>query len=78
MLSFDSVKNRDCQRVTRRAMLQIGTLAGLGVSLPMALHERAVAAPNSKEVNCILIWTRGGTSHHDTFDPKPNAPVSVR
>jgi hypothetical protein len=29
-------------------------------------------------VNCILIWTRGGTSHHDTFDPKPDAPVSVK
>ena len=25
-----------------------------------------------------MIWTRGGTSHHDTFDPKPNAPASVR
>ena len=24
------------------------------------------------------IWTRGGTSHHDTFDPKPDAPASVR
>jgi hypothetical protein len=29
-------------------------------------------------VNCILIWTQGGTSHHDTFDPQPEAPVSVR
>jgi hypothetical protein len=26
----------------------------------------------------ILIWTRGGTSHHGTFDPKPDASVSVR
>ena len=25
-----------------------------------------------------MIWTRGGTSHHDTFDPKPDAPASVR
>ncbi len=25
-----------------------------------------------------MIWTHGGTSHHDTLDPKPNAPVSVR
>ncbi|WP_077027002.1 DUF1501 domain-containing protein [Fuerstiella marisgermanici] len=29
-------------------------------------------------MNCILVWTRGGTSHHDTFDPKPNAPTSVK
>src|SRR5205085_371486 len=27
---------------------------------------------------CILIWTNGGTSHHDTFDPKPDAPAVVR
>ena len=25
-----------------------------------------------------MIWTHGGTSHHDTLDPKPNAPASVR
>lgn len=29
-------------------------------------------------MNCIVIWTQGGTSHHDTFDPKPEAPVSVK
>jgi hypothetical protein len=31
-----------------------------------------------RDTNCILIWTQGGTSHHDTFDPKPDAPISVR
>ena len=36
------------------------------------------AATKPKDFNCILIWTHGGTSHHDTLDPKPNAPVSVR
>ncbi|MFT5522201.1 MAG: hypothetical protein ACI9G1_005064 [Pirellulaceae bacterium] len=78
MLSFDLVKNRDCQRVTRRAALQVGVLAGLGVSLPMALQQQSLGAGASRDMNCILIWTRGGTSHHDTFDPKPHAPVSVR
>jgi hypothetical protein len=78
MLDFDSVKNRDCQRVTRRVALQIGALAGFGVTLPLALQQQSLAAAGSKEMNCILIWTRGGTSHHDTFDPKPAAPVSVR
>jgi hypothetical protein len=29
-------------------------------------------------VNCIFIWTQGGTSHHDTFDPKPLASDGVR
>ena len=33
---------------------------------------------NSSEIHCILIWTQGGTSHHDTFDPKPQAPINVK
>lgn len=72
--------SRDCQGLHRRSFLQIGTLAGLGLSLPALFNgRRAAASPApAKDVNCILIWTQGGTSHHDTFDPKPNAPVSVR
>lgn len=66
MLSFSSL--------SRRSLLQIGALTGLGVGLPDWLRARE----RGRDVNCILIWTRGGTSHHDTFDPKPDAPVSVR
>src|SRR5205814_8159261 len=47
---------------------------GLGLSLPKLL----AASGKKKDVSCILIWTLGGTSHHDTFDPKPDAPASVR
>ncbi|HVX09775.1 MAG TPA: DUF1501 domain-containing protein [Pirellulales bacterium] len=69
----------DCEGLHRREFLQLGTLAGLGLSLPTLLSGRAAANPAApKDVNCILIWTQGGTSHHDTFDPKPDAPVSVR
>jgi hypothetical protein len=81
MLSFFSRNDRTCEGVSRRHFLQIGGLASLGLSLPTLLAaKRAVAAEKgtSTDVNCILIWTRGGTSHHDTFDPKPEAPVSVR
>jgi len=71
---------RDCEGVHRRDFLKVGLLSGLGLSLPGLLSARAVAngKPATKDVNCILIWTRGGTSHHDTFDPKPDAPQSVR
>ncbi|MCA9177019.1 MAG: DUF1501 domain-containing protein [Planctomycetales bacterium] len=65
----------------RRSFLQVGVLGGLGVSLSDYFLARKAAASQgraSKDVNCILIWTRGGTSHHDTFDPKPLAPTSVR
>ena len=80
MLSLLSGLDRDCQRVTRRSFLQIGSLASLGVSLPLALSARRSQAAEgpAAAANCILIWTRGGTSHHDTYDPKPDAPVAVR
>lgn len=88
MLNLLPGASRDCERVCRRSFLQVGSLTALGISLPMALaSRRAQAATNMKranstransEMNCILIWTQGGTSHHDTFDPKPEAAVSVR
>jgi hypothetical protein len=81
MLNVFPRQIRDCEGVSRRSFLQVGALGGLGVSLPLALAGRQVAAREGRsaaDVNCILIWTRGGTSHHDTFDPKPHAPVSVK
>ncbi len=85
MLRFTSGSSRSCDGISRRSFLEVGALAGLGVALPTLLASRQSALANAtsangntQDVNCILIWTRGGTSHHDTFDPKPEAPVSVR
>jgi len=89
MFDLLSGPTRTCEGVSRRSFLQIGALAGFGVSLPLFLkaktaHAKTIqakttqAAAASKDVNCILIWTHGGTSHHDTLDPKPSAPASVR
>jgi uncharacterized protein (DUF1501 family) len=79
MLDVLCGKSRTCEGLSRRSFMQIGALAGFGMSLPTFLKARsAQAATTSKDVNCILIWTHGGTSHHDTLDPKPNAPASVR
>jgi hypothetical protein len=80
MLNLLPHLTRDCQGIRRRDFLQIGSLAGLGLSLPTLLAGRRAAADAApaKDLNCILIWTQGGTSHHDTCDPKPEAPASVR
>jgi len=80
MLQFSRLF-QNCSGVSRRGFLEVGTLAGLGVSLPSALAMRKAAANDQTLAaprNCILIWTHGGTSHHDTFDPKPKAAASVR
>lgn len=72
---------RTCDGVSRRSFLKVGSAGGL-VSLPFWLGQRAAAAKEGKPVsapaNCIYIWTHGGTSHHDTLDPKPEAPPAVR
>jgi hypothetical protein len=81
MLNLLSGTTRDCERIHRRHFLKVGSLTGMGLSLPTLLAARGAAAgvsPAQPDVNCILIWTQGGTSHHDTFDPKPEAPASVR
>jgi hypothetical protein len=81
MLNFLPTKDRNCEGVSRRHFLEIGSIGGLGLTLPTLLAGKKLQANGpapSQDVNCIMIWTRGGTSHHDTFDPKPNAPASVR
>ncbi|MCC7419510.1 MAG: DUF1501 domain-containing protein [Planctomycetaceae bacterium] len=81
MLDLLTGHTRDCEGVSRRSFLKVGALAGLGASLPMAFAAKQAAAAQGKSSNdmkCILIWAQGGTSHHDTFDPKPDAPLNVK
>jgi hypothetical protein len=72
---------RNCEGLDRRSFLKIGSLGSLGLTLPFLLkHEQGLAkeGKSSKPINCIFIWTLGGTSHHDTLDPKPEAAASVK
>ena len=60
---------------SRREFLRVG-LAGFGtLSLPGLLRLRAAAAtPSAKNRTAVIIvWLRGGCSHLDTYDPKPQA-----
>jgi uncharacterized protein (DUF1501 family) len=82
MLDLDTGRCSDCTGLSRRTFLRVGGLSALGLSLPAFLRARAHAAgkgpADRKAVSCILLWMQGGPSHHDTFDPKPEAPVEVR
>ena len=71
------------RRLNRRQALQVGVLGGLGVSLANTYQQEAAAAvANSatagKAKSVILLWLQGGVSHHETFDPKPDATADVR
>jgi len=64
----------------RRSFLQFGLAGTFGLSLEECLRRRAAAAEAGgvKHRNAIFIWLGGGPSHHDTFDPKPNATAEIR
>ncbi len=70
---------RNCEGISRRALLQVGSLGLFGLSLPKLLQaEQAQPATTRKDTNFILLWTNGGLSNIDTLDMKPNAPVEYR
>ena len=67
--------------VDRRSWLATTLSAAGGLSVAEAMRStRALAngGAGRRDVSCIFIWTQGGTSHHDTFDPKPLASDGVR
>src|SRR5438552_15425564 len=82
MLDLTTGKSSDCTGVSRREFLRIGGLSALGLTLPGFLRLQQLAAATGtlakKNINCILLWMQGGPSHHDTFDPKPEAPAEIR
>jgi hypothetical protein len=79
--------------LSRREWLRVGGLSALGVSLPdvVRAREAASAIPGArprlasdlgstfgKAKNVIYLWLQGGPPQHETFDPKPDAPVEIR
>jgi hypothetical protein len=64
--------------IRRREALRIG-LAGLGqLSLPGLFRLRAESPTKTNDHAVIIVWLRGGCSHVDTYDPKPDAPTEFR
>lgn len=66
-------------RCTRRTALTVGGLGWLGLSQADLLRAEATGQThNATARSVILLFQFGGASHHDTFDPKPNAPKEIR
>jgi hypothetical protein len=66
----------------RRSFLRAGVLGAAGLSLGQLLRTeaRASTAPAraGRLPSVIILWMRGGPSHHDMWDPKPAAPAEFR
>src|SRR5262245_63943940 len=66
-------------RTSRRSFVKAGVLGSAGLSLAELLkHEARANAPTSRRPSVIILWMRGGPSHIDMWDPKPEAPVEYR
>ena len=74
-----------CDGMTRRDLLHIGGLGAFGLCLGDAFRlQQAQAAPAltasrfGQAKACILIYKYGSPPQHETFDPKPDAPVEIQ
>jgi len=58
----------------RRDLLKVGALSVAGTLLPFRAH--ADSQPRVESV--IVMMMMGGVTHHDSFDPKPDAAQEIR
>lgn len=68
--------------IDRRSFIRAGVLGTAGLSLSNLLQAEALAARSGRDVyrdrSVIILWMRGGPSHIDMWDPKPEAPIDYR
>ena len=67
--------------ISRRELLNIGTLGLGGLTLPTLLSGRAHAGTGKNVLSgksVIFLFQQGGPSQFETFDPKPDAPGGIR
>ena len=94
MPRLERSRTAEATQLTRRGLLQAGSLATLGLTFPQLLQAETGASrsedrKSDKQVrtgdsvktrakSCILFFMEGGPSHIDLWDMKPEAPENVR
>lgn len=71
--------------LSRRSLLTVGAIGGLGLTLADFLHLRSAQAElkhydpiPAKAQSVIHIFLPGGMAHQESFDPKPFSPIEYR
>lgn len=65
----------------RRSFVKAGMLGATGLSLSQLLAAESrgnEAGQATRRPSVIILWMRGGPSHIDMWDPKPDAPAEYR
>lgn len=91
MLSIRGTRRTLCDGVSRRELLRVGGLGAFGWGLSDQLQAQeaptarrpsnqaaVLAASFGRAKSCILIFLYGSPPQHETFDPKPDAPVEIQ
>ncbi len=86
MFAFLDRPVRLCEGFARRELLRIGGLSAMGLTLPHLLKAGETVQTSisptdmsfGRAKNIIFLFLAGGPPQHETFDPKPDAPVEVR
>src|SRR5215218_6802577 len=81
-----STTSRFCDGISRRSAIAAGLAGVFGLSIPELLRLQAQGAEAStagkgigrKDTAVIYVLQEGGAPQHETWDPKPLAPVEVR
>jgi len=75
--------HKNHEKLSRRDVLRVGSLTGLGLTLPQLLSVRDISAARRSSTfgrarRVIMLFLHGGHPQQETFDPKPAGPSAVR
>ena len=64
--------------ILRRDFVSLGCLSFLGLGASGINAASYKFAQGRKAKSCIFLYLTGGPPQHETWDPKPDAPVEIR
>ena len=66
----------------RRDLLRFGGVALASAACPLLNAPQVAATPLAERLatadQVVFLWLPGGVTHHESFDPKPEAPQEIR
>jgi len=76
-------RSEDHPQIGRRQLLEVGgmSLVGMGLGDLLRMEAQADQAPRRRTATAksvVFIFQSGGPSQHETVDPKPDAPDTIR
>ena len=78
MLSFTGGPAKNCDGLSRRSFLRVGSLGIGGLSLADLIRAESASDKGSSSKSIIHIHLDGGPPQMDMIDPKPDSPVEYR